>query len=55
MHSANSGIELGEEPLFADDPLAVQHEPNEMSRGERRNEQIALPRGKRFAGVEADS
>src|SRR5262245_63596086 len=42
-HVADARIELGEEPLFADHTLAVQHEPDEVFADERGDEEIALP------------
>src|SRR5438093_10548142 len=53
--AADPGVELGQQPLLADDPLVLQHEPNEPSPDQRRHEQIALPRRKKLPHVEADA
>src|SRR5262249_36631284 len=54
-HAANAGVQLGQQPLFADDALTVEYQADECAAHELGDEEIVLPRGKELAFVEGDA
>ena len=53
--AADAAIEIRQQTLFADDPIVLEHEPDERFADERRDEQVALPRRKKFSAIERDA
>src|SRR5256885_89443 len=55
VHAANPGVEVRQQALFGDDPFAIQNEAHKRPADQFGNEEIALPCGKKFSGIESDT
>src|SRR5262245_8528742 len=55
LHVADARVELGEQTLFANHPLALQHQTREVLARQRGDEQVILPCREQLAVVEADA